>query len=666
MTSARIIRWLFLGTFLLFTLAVNANADSIRVRGGEHGGFTRLALDLPENTGWKITQSDDGYHVAFANSGHVLDTSNTFQKLNADRIRSVNAINDGSVLSIALNCDCPVRSFLLGDRMLVLDFSNAASADHSPTMNRVSARANESDRIPERAWLEFSRAGGEPNTVVAGKTTHRAGPSQPHHSLHEYASLLLDLSFEFGRSGKGAVRAVEREDPIPGEDRLPINFRARNGSEEPGPDTAPSSETRAGNTIDCLMIEDLDIASWGRPEAFSSDVSKLRRQLYREFDTLDHEVAGKLVKLYIYHGFFDEASLLSRQIADEKEPLLAIFKALERASVTGERSMPDHSICPESSPLWAFLSRNPEDDRFEPDTTGIMSEFSRLPGLVRNIVTRELVERLIRHGHVDASEEVLGMAARGGGEEDGMVLLAEGMLKKEKGLSEEAHSAFAQASQANNESSPKATIEMVAALSAENAPMDYSEAQRIGVLAHEYKGSPEESELRHASVKSLAMASSYEEALVELGRLRESIDAEGFEKARNFVFQKISQNAPDALFLTTALGLDGDARNELSVEVANMMGDRLVSLGFPEEAIAFLEGNEKGRGSPERAVILSRAVSGHPDRKDKEGDGKRGVADSVGGRDGEKIRLDDVRDLLAKSDATMREIEDMLETPWAN
>ncbi|MEP1930009.1 MAG: hypothetical protein ABJJ37_01865, partial [Roseibium sp.] len=97
-------------------------AQTITVRSGEHGTFTRLALDIPAGVKWELNPSSDGFTLSLKMDGAFLDTTRVFSRISKSRIRELRA--RGPELDVLLACDCKVAEFLEQGKMLVIDISD--------------------------------------------------------------------------------------------------------------------------------------------------------------------------------------------------------------------------------------------------------------------------------------------------------------------------------------------------------------------------------------------------------------------------------------------------------------------------------------------------------------------------------------------------------------
>ena len=98
-----------------------AEAQTIVTRSGEHSGFTRLVMRVPDQVNWSVTQNGRMATVNIGSDSAVFDTSRVFELIPRTRVADVRQAGPGQPLRIDLGCDCIVEHFQQGDGFLVVD-----------------------------------------------------------------------------------------------------------------------------------------------------------------------------------------------------------------------------------------------------------------------------------------------------------------------------------------------------------------------------------------------------------------------------------------------------------------------------------------------------------------------------------------------------------------
>lgn len=111
-------------------VAIPAQAETIVARSGEHDGFSRLVMRLPDNANWSLKQSGKTATLKIDSPAAVFDTSQVFSRIPRTRLQSLRQTGAGTPLRIQLGCDCEIKSYVQKDGYLVIDIRDG-QADQS-------------------------------------------------------------------------------------------------------------------------------------------------------------------------------------------------------------------------------------------------------------------------------------------------------------------------------------------------------------------------------------------------------------------------------------------------------------------------------------------------------------------------------------------------------
>src|SRR6056297_1249198 len=138
---------------VVLCLAGAASAQTVVVRSGDHGAFTRLAIDMPARAAWRMDPRPGGARIIFPGSDMDFDITGVFDRIGRNRLRAIKAAPGQLDLDFA--CDCDVQGFWHTDRMLVLDI---AETDRSGPMAQRRVAGMSSDIDPSRGMTPVSMA----------------------------------------------------------------------------------------------------------------------------------------------------------------------------------------------------------------------------------------------------------------------------------------------------------------------------------------------------------------------------------------------------------------------------------------------------------------------------------------------------------------------------
>jgi hypothetical protein len=112
----------------------------IPLRSGEHGGYTRIALTLPEPAGWRFGRAGDGYALVLERPGVAFDTSGVFGPIGRARLAAIGqvAADPGGggappgALGLELACPCHAVAFSTAAGVIAIDILPGPPPEGSP------------------------------------------------------------------------------------------------------------------------------------------------------------------------------------------------------------------------------------------------------------------------------------------------------------------------------------------------------------------------------------------------------------------------------------------------------------------------------------------------------------------------------------------------------
>ncbi len=255
-------------------------AETVRVRAGEHEGFTRLVIEIGEKTGWQLGRTREGYAFRLARKDVDFDISTIFSRVPRSRLANVTGATDGA-LALAVSCDCHATAFDAGGGKIVIDIAAGSPAAESPFENPV---ADDETQVTRAQPLRHPDAVNRHAAPPAGATaTLVYRPSQNDTaSLPIYWRNMVPDASVIGK--KEAVlesgQSLRIETPLP-------DAGSFKGSSKPG---LPRQEERAA-----VLPPILPLSGDGAPEEIAEPVlpmplpetgiaateTELRRQLSR-------------------------------------------------------------------------------------------------------------------------------------------------------------------------------------------------------------------------------------------------------------------------------------------------------------------------------------------------------------------------------------------------
>lgn len=186
--------WVCRGLFMLAWLLAQVHAtmaEVAQVRSGEHEGFSRLVLDLPQGAEWVVGRGPGGYELRLADPATTFDLRDVFAKIPRSRLTDVAPRTTGSglLLAVAPGVHAEVSQTAGGD--VIIDIADGPAPPDSLFENpleppSVMVAADETPQAPKTegasATLSFRPQTNEAASLpiywrdVAGAD---AGPTAP-------------------------------------------------------------------------------------------------------------------------------------------------------------------------------------------------------------------------------------------------------------------------------------------------------------------------------------------------------------------------------------------------------------------------------------------------------------------------------------------------------
>ena len=643
---------------LVLFSATAAASESVRVRTGEHEGFTRIALDLPAPLGWTLEADGDGAVLRLQAEDIAFDLEGAFRRIGRDRLAALQPGAEPGTLRLALACDCRLETHLNGPRMLVIDVADAVPPIARDKAPRPTARPwalpllglpERAETVPAPASLP-ERPGPLPLLTashglrVAPRLEPKGNVAPPPPSEPSLEDAERRLAEELARAmSQGlldpaappttARQATEQDAPGSEKQADAGDRPARPGT--PGASTG-SAPLRAVTALDaaqavpgsrpdpgsyCLPTEAIDVGAWGDGTPFAEQLARARARLASYEKTPSAAAVTSLARLYIHFGFGAEARAVLRAVPidPERRAVLSALAAVMDGEVAGENPLAAQIACPDPAPLWAILAAPPQGSITPETAASVRRSFAALPLHLRRHLGPELADRLRRGGQHDAAHALLRALDRTGGFPDAARDLAAARLAADQGDSVAAEARLSAVIAEDGPDAPRALAELVRARAARGDPVAPEMAERLSLYLREARGTPAEAALERAHVIALASSGAFRQA----ARYLEEAGWPGNEPAAAHLLDRLAQAAPDAVFLAEAMTLSEAVAAALPPATATAVGARLLDLGFPESADPYLAGEIAGASSEDgaaRAVARARLAlaTGRPERAEAE------------------------------------------------
>lgn len=360
---------LFAFIFLITGFAVSATAETVRVRSGDHPGFARLVIELPEPIDWRLGRVEGGYGLDVLRPDLRFNIRDVYRLIGRDRLADIRQDAETGRLLLDLACECHAKAVDFSTSWIVIDLLdgpapegwafetplNTAAEILAPIANESGgaggqrlARPSEENASPnafledpdamasdqaestrtrspigvpawENQWLPDLHPSGPSNDTM--KAEPESSPERE--SIADQERQLLQEVARATAQGllKADLPAVEKLETLPGRDPAPVVVRLPERTIQAEDHIRIEAETvvdrdsgifRSGNDVTpqgqrCIPDEMIALETWGGSGDVLAELAERRADLVGEFDRPNASAVLNLARYYLYLGFGAEA-----------------------------------------------------------------------------------------------------------------------------------------------------------------------------------------------------------------------------------------------------------------------------------------------------------------------------------------------------------------------
>ncbi|NHB76646.1 hypothetical protein [Rhodobacter calidifons] len=603
---------------ILLSLAAPAAGETARVYSGEHGDFTRLVIELPNGSDWLLGRTEDGYAFATKDAAQPdYDLAGVWRRISRARASAILKDPGTGALRLSLGCDCHITPFEFRPGVVVLDIRPGAApkgSEFEVAFDGQRKGAAESDQpqpaggpVQDYTWLDTRATTTVPNhtpsplplpLATGGVSLEPLRNELLEQLARGAAEGIVDLGLPAKASGK--TQAASEDLPWSG---------IRIG-EQPGLATRlpnPFENERESDPA-CTPEPLLDIAAWGEALSPLDILASARSGLHGEFDIADPDAVLRSVRLHLHLGFGAEAIQMTELVSDaaEAEPL-SIYKSMGRI-IDGE---PDPATpfagmldCDGPAALWAALARDRLPRGPGVNRAAILRAFQSLPSHLRSHLGSGLADRFLAIDDADAARMIRDAMSRAPQVEAKTIALLDASNSLHRGDIEAArrHAAEAVALDGNQATS---LVTLVEAHFQDQKPLAAEIPETLRALRGEIGASELGAKVDRAIVLSLALSGQMDAAFSS---------GEAVGKVLADLWNVAASRADDDSFLRHAVLPTGNQPPALPQDLALNIAVRLLDLGFPDAALAWI-GPVSTRDTASRRLAAARAQLGRGDAR---------------------------------------------------
>lgn len=629
-------------------VAGSVEAQTIVTRSGEHDGFTRLVMRIPDNIDWSLTQTGRMATVNVGSSTAVFDTKGVFSLIPRERILDVYQTGPGQPLRVDLGCECVVEHYQQADGYLVIDvresdgplpqtaFGLSSGALPLIVPSQSYGFNLGSDAIARSQFaLGLGRLVDAPSNkpapelplsdayqeeiakVEAAESADKESQEMADQSLQTDPATLFDLEEgrrtaivndtearllqQIGRAtDQGLIQLegeLERADLV---DPLGNSGRPMEGLPNVSVTSAVDRETgllavrKAAEREDSLCLRNSRVAihKWQEEGSFDDQIGRLRNKMLGEFDQIDKDVVQDLAMTYLFFGFGAEAISVLRMLpegsikAEKREVMIAMGRILDGEELQVNNVFAGQQSCKGDVAFWATMATNTV--KKSADTDAIQQAFAKLPPHLRRHLGPRMSKIFAEAGDPHVAKVALRSVDRISTGEVPDMNLAEAAIAELEGKPEEVTEHLTDEVAERTHNAPAALIELIDLSVAERKALSPDVPELTASYELESRETELGRDLRRAEVAALALTGRFDEAFQSFEALEARDGPAARKAASGAFFQLLTENADDVTFLRYGLDFAHAATVSEAEALADDMARRMLDLGFPQEASVLL------------------------------------------------------------------------------
>lgn len=564
-------KWLSVAFWLASVLPVFA-AETVKVRSGEHDGFSRLVFYADGSPEWIL--DGQGNQRRLVISGYeAFDFSDVFVYIPRDRVAAIESADGG--VKIDLGCDCRVSAFREPGGYLVVDIAD----------NNIPAPSTTLPFLPAL----------QPYTSLP--LPPLPDPSREMPSLEAFRNALVS---EFGRAASQGLVVVDVEQPetdskeeqvvaIP-KPKLVDHSKAppapgvsvRTAIDRDRPVHAKDAETALG--LDCISDPFMSLGENFRSTDPVFHLSQTRSGLSNELDQLTEESVSDLAQAYLELGFGAEARQFAKLgvLNAQRSELLDAIGRIVDLETGGEKTALDQYIsCKTEASFWAALATENLNDQSFIAVDAILQTFSALPSHLRRQLGPELADRFLKIGDRETARQIENAILRTKGDQGAAVALLGAHLNLSEGDIVSAEETLSSVVDSNDPLAIDALLEVAGNRIAHGfAPLP-QHLQDARSLAFQYRGTEQGTALERVVILGLGFSGEFDDAFIAVKEYQAA------KPIREEYVALVTNDAEDSVFLAQ-LFLPDPLMTDVKTELRRKVARRFLDLGFPDIANSYL------------------------------------------------------------------------------
>lgn len=622
---------------LFISLAQAALGQTVIVKSGDHAGFTRLVLELPQVTDWKMGRTADGYELRLPALDIRYNLTRVFDDIQRNRLAAIWVDPTSGGLRIGVACACHAMPFEFRPGIIVIDLRDGAPPKGSSfelALNGAPSpdlAARPSRRPMPRPGRRSAPTPGAENLAKADRPEIPASPSYDWIAANAPAKVAKQsplippvATIQVNHSdigplkdallrqlGKGAVQGiVQMAQP---------NLSARNTGDVPP--IGPRANIRMGDLpgfavttkrgpenlmikdgVDCVSDDRVNVEKWGNHLPVSVQIADARADLIGEFDKPDIEAVINSAKLLIHIGFGAEARQLLAQMPVENADIALLASLAKLVDGGSDANGPFSGMltCDSAVALWAVLAQPRILPSDQPQVSAILRAFSALPKYLRQTLGPDLAARFLDAGDRATAHAIQNAVVRGLTTPSPDIAVMQAGIELAAGNSAAAAAHLEPVLAEAGPATASALIALVDARLAADEQVPVDTATALGAFVRELAGSDLDPALRRAHILALGSVGDFDQAFALLPTMPSAGPG-----AEPDLWTLLARSGSDGAILDHAVLQSSAGLPDIDRKGRNQIAAHLIKLGLAEPALNWIGGVTKESAEEDRLLFAA-------------------------------------------------------------
>jgi hypothetical protein len=622
-----------LAILLWLMMAQTAVAQTVAVKSGDHPGFTRLVLELPQVANWQMGRTAEGYELQIKADNLRFDVSRVFDEIQRNRLAAIWTDPATGRLHLGIACACHALPFEFRPGIIVVDLRDGPP----PKGSSFELALNGSGTADLTAKPRLRPKARPPSGAVAATETARATATYDWlaaQSAGDAATAVATVAPEFDfrdeprdvgplknallrQLSRGAAQGVVQmaqpslsarlpSDPLPTGPRVAVHLGASPGFDVTTKRAPDNLLIKDG--ADCVADDRLTIADWGNDLAVSVQLADARAHLVGEFDKPNTDAVASAAKLLLHLGFGAEANQLLAQMPVD-DPDVMLWHSMSKLVDGG--SDPDGpfagmSGCDTAAALWSVLAAPQIGPAGTPLTAAVLRHFSALPAHLRRSLGPDLAAKFLAFDDLPTAQAISNAVARGSVDPGPDLAVMDAAIQLHAGDPVAASAQLAPVLADAGPATADALIALVDTQVAAGEVVDTKTSVALGALVRENAGGPLDAALRRAQILALGSSGDFDQAFALLPDMPETEPE---------LWQILAKAGSDTAVLTHAVLSQDESLPNIAQADRSQIAAHLLALGLPDAALRWIGGQSTGSPLPDRIVAAkAELAAGNPDQ----------------------------------------------------